>query len=121
MPENLIKWTLFSFMATTVPVFYYMFVVGGFVPLIAIVAMTVFDIGGVFNVVHILIYGALFYWIAKAVSGRLARLSRIGRITGVACISAALLGVAFLPVYSLGHHESQTVNLYQLFHGNYLR
>lgn len=109
-------------MVTTVPVLYYMFVIGGYLPLIAIVALSFTGVWGFIlcNVVHILIYGALFCWIAKVISKRLALLSHIWKIVGVACISTALFDISFLPVYSVGHHDSQAVNLYRLFHSNLL-
>jgi len=36
-----IKWVLFCLMVTTVPVLYFMFVIGGFLPLIAIAASVI--------------------------------------------------------------------------------
>lgn len=113
-------------MVNTVPVLYYMFVIGGFLPLIAIVALSFLSFTGAwgfvfFNLVHILIYGALLYWIAKVVSKQLARLSHKWKIVSVACISTALCGISLLPVYSAGHHESQAVNLYRLFHSDLLK
>jgi hypothetical protein len=111
-----IQWVLFGLMVTTVPVVYYMFVVGGFLPLIAIAAMSFHGVWGfvAFNVVHLLIYGALFYWVAKVIAKRLALLPPTWRIVGFAAISAALVAISFLPLYGVGHHESQSVNLYRL-------
>jgi hypothetical protein len=112
-----IKWVLFCLMACTVPVLYYMFVIGGFLPLIAIVALCFRGVWGfvLFNVIHLAIYGALFYWLARFISRRLALLSDGWRIAGFAALSSALVAIAFLPVYGIGHHESQSMNLYQLF------
>jgi hypothetical protein len=112
-----IKWVLFCLMVTTVPVLYYMFVIGGYLPLIAIVAVSFTGVWGfvLFNAVHLLIYGALFYWIAKVISKRLALLSRRWRLAGFAGISTVLVAISFLPVYGAGHHEYQAVNLYRLF------
>ena len=117
MAERLIKWVLFCLMACTVPVLYYMFVVGGFLPLIAIVALSFRGVWGfvLFNAIHVLIYGALFYWIARFIAQRLVSLSYGRRIAIFAAVSVALIAIAFLPVYGIGHHESQSMNLYQLF------
>ena len=106
-------------MVTTVPVLYYMFVIGGYLSLIAIVAVSFTGVWGfvLFNAVHLLIYGALFYWIAKVISKRLALLSRRWKIVGFASISTALVAISFLPVYGVGHHQSPPVNLYRLFNG----
>ena len=110
------KWVLFGLMATTVPVLYYMFVVGGFLPLVAIAAMSFQGVWGfvLFNAVHLLIYGVLFYWVAKLITKGLAVLPRPWRVVGFAGVAAALAAIGFLPVYGIGHHESQSVNLYRL-------
>jgi hypothetical protein len=115
--ETVMKWGLFCLMAATVPVLYYMFVIGGFLPLIAIVAFSFRGVWGfvLFNAVHLLIYGALFYWVAAIVSRRLALLPRTLRFVGFASLSIALVAISFLPVYGVGHHESQSVDLYRLF------
>jgi hypothetical protein len=112
------KWVLFCLMATTVPVLYYMFVVGGFLPLIAIAAMSFRGVWGfvLFNALHLLIYGLLFYWVAKLIVKWLGVLPKPWRFVGFAGVAAALAAIAFLPVYGIGHHESQSVNLYRLLH-----
>jgi hypothetical protein len=117
--ENVMKWGLFCLMAATVPVLYYMFVVGGYLPLIAIVALSFRGVWGfvLFNAVHLLIYGALFYWVAKAVARRLALLPHMWSLLGFASLSIALVAISFLPLYGIGHHESQSVDLYRLLTG----
>jgi hypothetical protein len=111
-----IKWLLFCLMVTTVPVLYFMFVIGGYLPLVAIAAMSFRGMWGFvfFNVVHLLAYGSLFYWIAKVISRRLALLSQTWRLVGFGGTSAALLAVSFLPIYGVGHHQYHAVNLYRL-------
>ena len=115
--DTVIKWVLFGLMASTVPVLYFMFVIGGFLPLIAIVALSFQGVWGfmLFNAVHVLIYGALFYWIAKLISGRLALLPAAWKLIGFAGLSAALFALSFLPLYGVGHHEYQPVDLYRVF------
>ncbi len=116
MSENTIKWILFCLMFVTVPVLYFMFVIGGFLPLIAIVAASFGGEWGfaLFNAVHVLIYGAVFYWIAKVVSKRLALLPQTWKVLGFATVSIALVTISFLPLYGVGHHPYQPVNLYRL-------
>src|SRR5688500_4066528 len=113
------KWALFWLMTATVPVLYYMFVIGGFLPLVAIAAMSVRGVWGfvLFNAAHLLIYGAAFYWVAKAISRGLRMLSPTWRLVGFAGIAVALVALAFLPVYGVGHHAFQAVNLYHLLNG----
>ena len=114
--ENTIKWILFGLMCATVPVLYFMFVIGGFLPLIAIVAMSFTGTWGfaLFNAIHVLIYGAAFYWVVKVVSNKLASLPRAWKILGFATVSLALVSISFLPLYGVGHSEYQPVNLYRL-------
>lgn len=118
MSESTIKWVLFCLMAATVPVLYFMFVIGGNLPLIAIVAISFSGVWGfvLFNAVHLVIYGLLFYWVAKLLSRRLSLLSQRWKIAGFAGLSIALVAISFLPVYGVGHHEFQPVNLYRLYH-----
>ena len=118
------KWVLFCLMATTVPVLYFMFVVGGFLPLIAIAWMGVTDdFGGprIFDAVHLVVYAPLFYWVAKIISRRLSSLSRRWKFVGFAGISVAIAALSFLPLYGLGHSEYQAVGLYRLFNSGLLR
>lgn len=117
MNESAIKWVLFCLMAATVPVLYFMFVVGGFLPLIAIVALMFEGVWGfkLFNAIHLVVYGLLFYWVAKVVSRRLSLLPRRWKILGFAGISVALVAISLLPVYGVGHNVFQFVNLYRLY------
>lgn len=113
------KWVLFWLMTVTVPVLYSMFVVGGFLPLIAIAAMSVRGVWGfvLFNAVHLLIYGAAFYWVARAISSGLAALSPTWKHVGFAGMSTGLVAIGFFPIYGVGHHAFQAVNLYHLLRG----
>jgi len=121
--EKTMKWVLFCLMAATVPVIYFMFVVGGLLPLIAILAMSFTGVWGfkLFNAVHLAIYAPVFYWIAKIVSRRLSALSQRSKFALFVGISIVLVASSFLPLYSLGHNESQSVNLYRLFNSGLLR
>ena len=116
MNENPIKWILFCLMCATVPVLYFMFVIGGFLPLIAIVAMSFTGTWGfaLFNAIHVLLYGAAFYWIAKVVAKKIASLPGTSKVLGFATAFMALVTISFLPLYGVGHHEYQPVNLYRL-------
>lgn len=117
MSASAIKWVLFGLMAATVPALYFMFVIGGFLPLIAIAAISFTGTWGfkLFNAIHIVIYGLLFYWVAKLVSRRLSLLPRWWKNAGFAALSIALVSISFLPLYGVGHNVFQFVNLYQLY------
>jgi hypothetical protein len=115
-----IKWLLFCLLATTVPVVYFMFVVGGFLPLIAIVVFTVRDnVWGarLFDALHLAVYAPLFYWLAKTLARWLSLLSPRWSFLGFVGIAIVLLAISFLPLYGVGHNQSPGVNLYRLFRG----
>lgn len=118
MSESAIKWLLFCLMAATLPVIYFMFVIGGFLPLIAIAAISFSGAWGsmLFNVLHLVIYSLLFYWAARFIARRISMLAPQWRIAGLAVISIALAAISFLPIYGVGHHEYRPVNLYRLYH-----
>ena len=121
--EKTMKWVLFCLMAATVPLIYFMFVVGGLLPLIAIMAMSFSGVWGfkAFNAVHLALYAPVLYWIAKILSRRLSSLSQRSKVVLFVGISIVLVASSFLPLYSLGHNESQSVNLYRLFNSGLLR
>ena len=117
------KWVLFCLLATTVPVFYFMFVIAGFLPLIAIVFLSLTDVWGarIFDAVHLVVYAPLFYWVAKIISRWLSSFSQRWKLIGFVGISVAIIAISFLPLYGLGHNEYQAVGLYRLFGSGLLR
>ncbi len=118
LTENTIKWALFLAMAATIPVLYFMFVVAGFLPLIAVAYVFLSDgVWGskLFTALHLLAYGSVFYWMATALARHIAKLSTRLKVLGLAGILLALATVSTLPIYGVGHSEFQSVNLYRLF------
>jgi len=63
-----------------------MFAIGGFLSLIAIVAMSFTGEWGfvLINAIRVLIFGAAFYWIAEVVSKKIASLPRTWKVLGFA-------------------------------------
>ena len=98
--ERVIHWLLFLLMAATLPVLYFMFVIAGFLPLVEIARMMGEGVWGfkLFNGIHLLVYGTIFYFVARFIARRLTRLSGPGQLIGVALISGLLVGVSFLPI-----------------------
>lgn len=116
MSESKIKWLLFFTMAATVPVLYYLFVVGGFLPLLMILISTLLAPNAfLFHSVHILIYGPIFYFIAAVVAKKLFRLAPKQRELGLVGTIAVFLGIGFLPIYGAGHGSIEPANLYSLY------
>jgi hypothetical protein len=120
MSQRATKWVLFAAMVCTVPVLYFMFVVAGVLPLVAVIRLNFTGVWGfkLFNSLHLLVYGPILYLAAKLVARCLFSLSPRGRTAGTAVALALLLLISLLPIYGLGHSEYGPVNLYQLFqHG----
>ena len=127
MEPKTIKWILFFAMCVTMPVFYFMFVAAGFLPLLAIfifeLMLSVSNGPGtwfmaVIHLLHILIYLPIFYLIALEVSYRLRKFSPSQRKKRVLLIIGCLLLIAGLPIYGAGHGTIDWKNAYQ-FYSNY--
>jgi hypothetical protein len=89
------------------------------VPLLAIIILTVrnprLDDLMAFNAVHCLLYGGLFYVIARWIAKRLARIEPRRRNRLAAAIVAALTILGFAPIYGIGHGHIDPKNVYQLY------
>jgi hypothetical protein len=107
---------LFGLMAATVPVLYFMFVIAGFLPLIEIARMMREGVWGfkLFNGIHLLVYGTIFYFLARFIARRLAQLSVAAQWTGFVLIAAALVAVSFAPIYGVGHNQYAGTSVYRL-------
>jgi hypothetical protein len=116
MSARVIQWMLFLLMAATLPVLYFMFVIAGFLPLVEIARMMGEGVWGfkLFNGIHLLVYGAIFYFLARFIARRLARLSVAGQWTGFSVIAAALVAVSFAPIYGVGHNQYAGTSVYRL-------
>jgi hypothetical protein len=116
------KWLLFAAMSCAVPVPYYMFVIAGLLPLIAVARVSVNFESGVrlFDMLHLVVYGTLFYLAARYLTRWLfLRSPRVRRI-GVAVVFALAALISLLPIYGVGHGNYSPVNLYALFRGGWL-
>jgi len=117
MNQRTTKWVLFATMVCTMPVPYFMFVVGGFLPLVAVLRLNFTDVLGftLFNSLHLLVYGPLLYLAAKFLTRWLFSLSPQRRALGIAVALALALVISLLPIYGISHNQYDPVNLYQLF------
>lgn len=116
------KWLLFAAMFCAVPVPYYMFVVAGLLPLIAIARVSANFESGVrlVDILHLVVYGTLFYLAARYLTRWLfSRVPRV-RIVGIAVALALAVLISLLPVYGVGHSNYNPVNLYTLFRDGWL-
>ena len=112
MQQTTTKWVLFAAMCATIPVFYLLLVAGAFAPLLAIFlntvqwAMATDEMGYwlflIVHIIHLLVYGLLFYVIALEVSHRLKKYSPSQRNKRVLSIVIGLLLLGVLPIYGSG-------------------
>lgn len=117
MTPRTTKWLLFVAMFCTVPVPYFMFVVAGLLPLIAITRLSVIGVWTVrlFDLLHVLVYGVLLYLAAIHMTRWLYLLAPRRRALGVAITLALAALMSLLPIYGVGHSNYEPVNLYELF------
>ena len=112
------KWILFFSMCAIVPVFYFMFVVAGFLPLLAVFLIALNNGSWaviLISAVHCVIYAALFYFVSSAGSHRLGRLSPSQRNKKLSVILGSLLLIGALPIYGGGHGRFEWRNAYQIY------
>jgi hypothetical protein len=100
LSERKIKWTLFGAMSFSLPVIYFLYLTGGFLPLVSIVAAGLQN--GFFAlaaVVHLLVYLPIFYFLSGAVARRLAVWPERARAVSVIALCVVMSGLTQLPVY----------------------
>ena len=106
-------------MCAIVPVIYFMFVVAGFLPLLAVFLIAVNNTGSwaviLISAVHCVIYAAIFYFVSSAGSHRLGRLSPSQRNRKLSVIVGSLLLIGALPIYGGGHGRFEWKNIYQIY------
>jgi hypothetical protein len=105
MTQYAFKWCMFAMLVLTVPVIFYVFMWIGFLPVAGIIAMsaTAGDfLLAVVGLVHVALFGGMFYGIAVLISRVFAGAS--GRVRlGIAAIIGIALGVITLqPWYDIG-------------------
>jgi hypothetical protein len=122
MTPSATKWLLFAAMFCAVPVPYFMFVIAGLLPLIAVSRISVNFASGIrlFDMLHLLVYGTLFYLAARYLTNWLFLRPPRVRILGIAVALALAVLTSLLPIYGVGHGNYSPVNLYALFRDGWL-
>jgi hypothetical protein len=116
MGERAIRWVIFGAMVVAFPALYFLFVIAGLLPLIYVAWLTRLDPSlWLPNVVHLVIWGAIFYGFAWLTAKGLARLPQWAGLSALALIVAALAWVALQPIYGVGHSQHAGVSAYRLF------
>lgn len=110
------RWLLFGAMVVAFPAVYFLFVIGGFLPLIYVAWLTRLDPSlWIANLVHLVLWGAIFYGVAWLAAKGLARMPQWGRFSALAVLIGALVWVAEQPIYGVGHSQYAGVSVYRLF------
>ena len=118
------KWILFFGLAMVVPLFYYLFVIGGLLPLGGILLLTFCDAteGGMIFIdsVHLVVYGGLLYFLACKLTKRLFTLPGRFKLYGTSLLLIGLLYLGFVPMFGIGHHAVRVKDAYSLYGEAYL-
>lgn len=122
MSRQVTQWLLFAALFCTVPVVYFMFVIAGLLPLVAILRLCFSGTWGfiIFNLVHLVIYGPMLFLAARYLTHLVFRLAPPARLAAIAVILALAVAVSLQPLYGVGHGDYAPRTLYRLFEPGYL-
>ena len=120
-----IRWLIFAGLAAFVPLFYYLAVVGGFLPYGGILLIGVRNLPDqsflLFSLVHLVIYGLLLYWLSRLIARVLNRLPGAGAWLATAVVLLLLAGIGALPIFGIAHGHIQWISAYELYGSGKLR
>jgi hypothetical protein len=111
-------WTLFCLAFLTFPALFFMFVVGGLLPLYAVAGMLLMvpDTGvKMLSAAHLAVYLPLFFLVSWLASKGLCLLPRFLTYLGFAFLCGLLIAVSFLEIYGVGHSPYAGSNAYRVF------
>ena len=97
-------------MFLTVPVPYFMFVIGGFLPLGTILVLT---LAVPVSFVHVVLYAPIFYLVSKLLTKGLMLMPSSRRTIALISIHALLMSITFLPIYGVSHGSTEYQTLYR--------
>jgi hypothetical protein len=120
-----IRWLVFAGLAAFVPLFYYLAVVGGFLPyggILLIGVRNLFDPSLLlFSLVHLGVYGLLLYWISGLIARGLDKVPGAGAWLATAVVLVLLAGVGALPVFGIAHGQIRWASAYDIYASGKLR
>jgi len=125
MQRTYVRWVLFVGLATFVPLFYYLAVVGGLLPYGAILLIAIRNLADSsilwFSLIHLTIYGIALYWLAEFIARLLIRVAGVHVWPATAVVLLLLSGIGLLPVFGVAHGEIHWMNAYALYASDTLR
>lgn len=125
MQRTRIRGVVFFGLVAFVPLFYYLAVVGGFLPYGGILLIAIRNIGDSsilwFSLIHLTIYGAALYWLAELIARLLIRVAGRHAWSATAVVLLLLSGIGLLPIFGIAHGQIRWMNAYALYASNILR
>ena len=119
------RWLIFLGLAAFVPLFYYLAVVGGFLPYGGILVIGLRHLTDasflIFSLIHLTVYGALLYWLAGVITRILLKLPKTLAWVATAVVLILLAGVGAMPLYGIAHGHIKWINAYVLYGSSQLR
>ena len=120
-----IRWLIFAGLVAFLPLFYYLAVVGGFLPYGGILVLGFRHLTDLdfllFSFIHLAVYGILLYWLAGLIARALIKIAGKQAWVAAAVVVLLLAGIGAMPIYGIAHGHIQWVNAYQLYASNKLR
>ncbi len=107
MTPRIFKWVIFVSLALSVPVLFFLGMAIGFFPMLGIATISLSSLGNdlflsIAGLMHLVVYGALFYGVALGASKLASRLSGGLRLALAVLIVSALTWTTFQPWYGWG-------------------
>jgi hypothetical protein len=120
-----IRWVLFAGLAAFLPLFYFLAVIGGFLPYGGILLIGIRNLSNpglvLFSLVHLVIYGFLLYWLARLIARLIDSLAGGYAWLGTAAVILLLAGLGAMPIYGIAHGQIHWLSAYQLYLSDTLR
>ena len=122
MQHRCIRILIFVGLAAFVPLFYYLAVVGGFLPFGAILLIGIRNLPDgsmlLFSAVHLAVYGVLLYFLSGLIARIVIRVAKGHKWFATAVVLLLLAGVGAMPIFGIAHGHIQWTNAYKLY-GSY--
>ena len=102
MSEKTVKWIIFLALCVGAPIFVFAFVIAALVPISGLPAFFLYDpdfATAILCLVHLAIYGPIFYLLSWGASKALARLPSSARFLFSAIFVVCMLTLTQLPIY----------------------
>ena len=125
MQHRCIRILIFVGLAAFVPLFYYLAVVGGFLPFGAILLIGIRNLPDgsmlLFSAVHLAVYGALLYFLSGLIARIVIRVAKGHKWFATAVVLLLLAGVGAMPIFGIAHGHIKWTNAYKIYGSDRMR